>query len=136
MFHIPKVSAKYLFIYTFKKNSNILTYDSDEIQHAVSLSRPKIIFSESEHRQRMEHIQSANPFIKNVFIFGDEFDRLVNQFDSSFTAVEFVCEKQCIEDNVAFIMCSSGTTGLPKGVQLTQKNVMVSMEQHALVVKI
>lgn len=78
----------------------------------------------------MQPIQSANPFIKNIIFFGDEFDRLMKQFDSLST-VKFICEKQSIDDNVAFILCSSGTTGLPKGVQLTQKNVMVSVDQYA-----
>lgn len=43
----------------------------------------------------------------------------------------FRSEPQNISDNVALILCSSGTTGLPKGVQLTQKNVMIGIEQQA-----
>jgi long-subunit acyl-CoA synthetase (AMP-forming) len=31
------------------------------------------------------------------------------------------------EDKVSFIMCSSGTTGLPKGVELTNKNAIASV---------
>lgn len=32
-----------------------------------------------------------------------------------------------IHDTVALILCSSGTTGLPKGVQLTQFNILTAV---------
>lgn len=104
-------------------------FKTDETQHAVSLSKPKIIFSGSEFRDKIKSVQSANPFIQNVISFGDEFDRLMKKQDVV-SKKSFVCDKQIIDDNVAFILCSSGTTGLPKGVQLTQKNVMVSAESY------
>lgn len=37
---------------------------------------------------------------------------------------EYVCPELDIKDTVATIMCSSGTTGKPKGVMTTQHNIM------------
>lgn len=83
------------------------------------------MFSETEFRDRIESVQRENSFIENVIVFGDEFERLMLRIESS---PNFVCEKQRTDDRVALILCSSGTSGLPKGVQLSQKNVMVSVE--------
>lgn len=30
-----------------------------------------------------------------------------------------------MKENIALIMCSSGTTGMPKGVELTQENLSI-----------
>lgn len=88
------------------------------------------MFSDPEFRDQIENIQRENSFIKNVIEFGAEFDRLMQQLVEKSSA-DFICEKQRTDDRIAFILCSSGTTGLPKGVQLSQKNVMVSVNQYA-----
>lgn len=37
---------------------------------------------------------------------------------------DFKVKPTNVRENVLLILCSSGTTGLPKGVQLTQNNVL------------
>jgi long-subunit acyl-CoA synthetase (AMP-forming) len=37
----------------------------------------------------------------------------------------FYCQPMDVHEQIALILCSSGTTGLPKGVQLTQYNLLV-----------
>lgn len=41
----------------------------------------------------------------------------------------FDCEPIDLANNVALVLCSSGTTGLPKGVELTQRNILVGTSQ-------
>lgn len=36
----------------------------------------------------------------------------------------FVCSPLDMDNNVCLNLCSSGTTGLPKGVELTQMNIL------------
>lgn len=81
------------------------------------------------HRELVEQIMATHSFLKKIISFGDEFDWFVRRFQGA-SAKEFACEAQPTDENVALLMCSSGTTGLPKGVQLTQKNVMIGVEQH------
>lgn len=109
------------------EHKNIST---DEVQHAISLSKPKIIFVAHEHQKLFRNLQKSNAFIKKVIAFGDEFKHFVQQCKGANTT-NFQSDAQNIDDNVALILCSSGTTGLPKGVQLTQKNLMIGIEQHA-----
>lgn len=43
---------------------------------------------------------------------------------------QYKCLAQDELNNVAVILLSSGTTGLAKGVQLTEQNVMIGIAQH------
>lgn len=48
---------------------------------------------------------------------------------SSFEVASFRCvEIRDPKNRVALVMCSSGTTGLPKGVMLTHKNMITTIE--------
>jgi 4-coumarate--CoA ligase len=46
---------------------------------------------------------------------------------------EHVARPQIDPEDLAFLVYSSGTTGLPKGVMLTHRNVMANMMQNAVV---
>lgn len=61
--------------------------------------------------------------IKNVLIYRE-------LLDGNTISNEFICEPQNMKEHVALIMCSSGTTGLPKGVQLTQFNLLLGRVQN------
>lgn len=114
---------------------------SGEIHHAVNLSRPKIIFVTKPNLEKVAKINKQNKFIERIilidnipiiFAFGEKvitFNQLVG--DTSIrTFGEFQCQPQNMRENVSLILCSSGTTGLPKGVQLTEYGIIVADVQH------
>lgn len=72
-------------------------------------------------------------YVKNVIVIGgqkvDNFavslDDFVQKYQKTeFKVEDFTSKKVDIHDQVALIMCSSGTTGMPKGVLITQENMM------------
>lgn len=73
-------------------------------------------------------------FVKKVVLFGEE------ENGDGYVASEVFLNNPAvpkgsfkpprptnIKDNVALVLCSSGTTGLPKGVQLTQFNILTAI---------
>lgn len=76
-------------------------------------------------------------FVKHVVLFGDKNlddsailfnDFIVKYSKNDFDVAKYVKAKVNIKEQVAVIVCSSGTTGMPKGVLLTQEN-MISVVQ-------
>lgn len=116
------------------------------MSHAINLSKPKIIFVSSLNLEKISSVAKKNSFVKQVILFDYgvadanwtkslSFERIVESVDNR-KLNEFKCEPQNMKENVALIMCSSGTTGLPKGVQLTQFNIFAVNFQAKLELKL
>lgn len=107
---------------------------SGELAHTIKLSCPKIIFASSA--TKLINITDQCPFLKTIVEFDSQANStnenvmIYNNFlESSTPTLDFECESVDIQDNVCLILYSSGTTGLPKAVQLTQANVICGIEQ-------
>lgn len=104
-----------------------------EINHALNLSKPKIVFVSTANVAKLVEVSKQNAFIKQIILLDDSsvpmargitYKQLIEDVIVA-SSDEFQCEPQNMKDNVSLILCSSGTTGLPKGVQLTQYNILI-----------
>jgi acyl-CoA synthetase (AMP-forming)/AMP-acid ligase II len=102
------------------------SYTTRELLHSVKISKPRIIFCSEIVQERMDQVARGAGFVKEIVTFGLPFSHKQTPFvsflqnkTSSFQPLD-VNDK----DHTAAIMCSSGTTGLPKGVMLTQENIL------------
>lgn len=111
------------------------------MNHAINLSKPKIIFASPPFLKKSISLAQRNAFVKQIIVFdGNKSNSTVESNILSFSEIMksedskqsdlFQPQPQNMKENVGLILCSSGTTGLPKGVQLTQFNMFAGAIQY------
>lgn len=104
-----------------------------ELKHALDLSKPKLVFCSPYAAKTTLKVCRSLKYVQNVILIeGRKIDDFVISLDdfkklaekSNFNVEENVARKVDIKDQVSLIVCSSGTTGMPKGVMITQENIM------------
>ncbi|XP_055587002.1 uncharacterized protein LOC129739546 [Uranotaenia lowii] len=107
-------------------------YTARELEHVLKIIQPRAIFASSAALKTVLEVSSRVPKIGMITLIGSK-DRpnpkitlLQELFDRNKlkTAKFFTPQPVNLKDQVALMVLSSGTTGLPKAVQLTHYNVM------------
>ncbi|XP_068083080.1 luciferin 4-monooxygenase isoform X2 [Anabrus simplex] len=100
-------------------------FDTNDFGIILDLVQPRIIISTPESVGKIETVLSNLNLKTEVVILGTP---SWNKFLSHATGPDYQpADVKDHEDKEALIMCSSGTTGLPKGVMITQKALMVQL---------
>ncbi|EDV53905.1 4-coumarate--CoA ligase 1 [Drosophila erecta] len=115
-----------------------VTYSEREVDHAINLSKPKIIFASKITVDRVAKVASKNKFVKGIIALSGTSKNFKNIYDLNElmdsdkfkTQPNFTSPAASKDEDVCLIVCSSGTTGLPKGVQLTQMNLLATLDSQ------
>ncbi|XP_014372088.2 4-coumarate--CoA ligase 1 [Papilio machaon] len=105
-----------------------VTYTPGELTHILQIIKPKFIFSSPIIAQNLYDCSKDLAFVKNIILFG-EYDVVPSIFYNELVKKHvdiddfMLADVNGAEDAVA-VMCSSGTTGLPKAVMLTHVNFL------------
>ncbi|CRL01456.1 CLUMA_CG014231, isoform A [Clunio marinus] len=112
------------------------TYTERELKHALQLSKPKFVFVSPFAAKRVIAACRKLKFVKNVILIGDgvkgdsfaiPLKDLIRKYEKiDFKVEDFTTKKMNTREQIALIVCSSGTTGMPKGVSITQQNMMTT----------
>ncbi|KAI4458650.1 long-chain-fatty-acid--coa ligase [Holotrichia oblita] len=129
----PILSALYLGLITTPMCDS---YREEELRSTLLLTQARIIFCSRRKFRQFVRLRTQLPFIEHIVIM--DFGKPEDGIETLRTFMEIYARNEGnlenfsvidvnINDQVAFIMFSSGTTDLPKGVMLTHKNIITSL---------
>lgn len=131
-------------------------YTVRELLHAVQLSRPRVVFGELATAGAFARVAAECACVERRFVFADNSvapaatgsraatnDELLPSgaewFDEWLRSANvppvrdgsaYACPINDMATTVGLVLYSSGTTGLPKGVQLAQLSSMLALFRH------
>lgn len=112
-------------------------YTERELIHSLNISKPKFIFVSAFVLPRMQKIINDLSWSPKLILLYDipnssipSIAKLISKV-SDYALKNFRLPKIDKSEHVSIIACSSGTTGLPKGVMLTDKNVLNQLRHFA-----
>ncbi|XP_033217623.1 4-coumarate--CoA ligase 1-like [Belonocnema kinseyi] len=113
-------------------------YTVGENLHILSISKPKYIFVSALVAPKFLKFVNELSWGPKLILLNKSasqlaipniYDIINNVSDIESQNIQF--PKVDLEDHVAAIFCSSGTTGMPKGVMLTDKNLLLFVKRSA-----
>lgn len=102
-----------------------ISFNVNDMKHLFGITKPKLVVCDAEVIERVQQALRELNFDIKIFVTSkDEFKGASSIFDllaPTGTEDNFVPPKfaQTVDKKILAIMCSSGTTGAPKGVMLT-----------------
>lgn len=123
----PIIAALYLGIIVAPINQN---YIESELLHVLNVSKPKIIFCSRSVSQKFFEVKNVCPWLKRIIILDGNCTNSLSSFMDEYTDIyydEYSFRPRVLDskNQIAGILSSSGTTGLPKGVSLTHRNLSI-----------
>ncbi|XP_066598228.1 luciferin 4-monooxygenase [Prorops nasuta] len=113
-------------------------YTERELEHSLCISKPKYIFISPMASQVVQKVANKLSWSPKLVLLYDNptvnlptMKNLISNISKDEMNEFKITKIMDIKSHVAAILCSSGTTGLPKGVMLTDKNYF-TIFQHLM----
>ncbi|XP_017786754.1 PREDICTED: 4-coumarate--CoA ligase 1-like [Nicrophorus vespilloides] len=110
-----------------------IEFTAYEIERYLQQTKTKLVFTSLKALVKVQQVKSRCPCLDTIVLFGSSTDNVLDSERILTLGDEdvdnFVVEPVDPDTHIALMLCSSGTTGLPKAVQLTHTNLRMSLFQ-------
>uniref|UniRef100_A0A2A4JE16 Luciferin 4-monooxygenase n=1 Tax=Heliothis virescens TaxID=7102 RepID=A0A2A4JE16_HELVI len=125
---VPFYAAMFLGIATAAIDRTLGVY---ELKHTLNISKPKMVFCQSEKVQDVQKAVELLGIDSKVISFDSSADtitlsELMEKHGEAVAVEDFRAADFDPEETIAYLISTSGTTGLPKAASITHKNLTTS----------
>lgn len=102
----------------------------EEVRYILDNSDSKLLFIDEEYEEMILSIRDKLPKLEQIIVVGTKqpHQEFVNYQSIYETAAEYFPCESLVDEDTAFIVYTSGTTGRPKGAVLTHKNICMNLQ--------
>ncbi|NIM20452.1 MAG: AMP-binding protein [Candidatus Latescibacteria bacterium] len=99
--------------------------DEQRMKYILNNSETVLIFSRNPYLEKIQSIRPGLPLLREVVVTGEKAPGFLHFEEAWEEAEEYFSANVPLPNDESFIVYTSGTTGHPKGVVLSQYNLMV-----------
>jgi acyl-CoA synthetase (AMP-forming)/AMP-acid ligase II len=98
-----------------------------ELTYIIGDSAPRLLVVEPKHLPTIEQIRADLPSVETVLLIGAEAEGCVDYDAFVATGAAREPARRPSEDDLCWLLYTSGTTGLPKGAMLSHRNLLTAV---------